>query len=87
MVPTIPGAHTMSKKTSAAKQVIATNILWDTDGYKGVAEKLPKEIEVEIPASITSDEEADAYVSDAITTKTGFYHNGFCCTPELTTLY
>ena len=77
----------MSKKTSTSKLVTATNILWDTDGNKGVAKKLPKEIKVEIPASITSDEEADAYVSDAITDMTGFCHNGFCCTPELTTLY
>ena len=44
-------------------------------------------VATEIPASISSDEEADAYVSDAITIKTGFYHNGFCCTPELNTLY
>lgn len=70
-----------------SKKVTVTNILWDTRSNNGVAKKLPKEIEVEIPASITSDEEADAYVSDAITIKTGFYHNGFCCTPELTTLY
>ena len=70
-----------------SKKVTVTNILWDTLSNNGVAKKLPKEIEVEIPASITSDEEADAYVSDAITIKTGFYHNGFCCTPELTTLY
>ena len=77
----------MNKKTSTSKLVTATNILWDTDGNKGVAKNLPKEIEVEIPASITSDEEADAYVFDAITVMTGFCHNGFCCTPELTTLY
>lgn len=77
----------MNKKASTPKQVTATNILWDTDGNKSLAKKLPKKIEVEIPASITSDEEADAYVSDAITVMTGFCHNGFCCTPELTTLY
>lgn len=69
------------------KQVKVTNILWDTRGNNGVAKKLPKEIEVEIPASITSDEEADAYVSDALTVMTGICHNGFCCTPDLTTLY
>lgn len=77
----------MNKKASTPKQVTATNILWDTDGNKSLAKKLPKKIEVEIPASITSDEEADAYVSDAITIMTGFCHGGFCCTPELTTLY
>lgn len=77
----------MSKKVSAPKKVTVTNILWDTDGNKSVAKKLPKELEVEIPASIKTDEEADAFVSDAITVMTGFCHEGFCCTPEISTLY
>jgi hypothetical protein len=77
----------MTKIVPTAKKVTVTNILWDTDGNKSVAKKLPKEIEVEIPATIKTDEEADAYVSDAITVMTGFCHEGFCCTPELTTLY
>lgn len=49
----------------------ATNIQWDTDGDEEILADLPTEIE--IPESMTDEEEISDYISD----ETGFCHYGF----------
>lgn len=49
----------------------ATNIKWDTDGSKALLKQLPSEIE--IPEGMTDEDEISDYLSD----KTGFCHDGF----------
>lgn len=65
------------------KQVTATNIIWDADDED--TSSLPTEIDISIPKSIKSYEEAVEFVSDAITNLSGFCHMGFTCSPELST--
>ena len=74
----------MAKKNEA-KKVSVTDIVWDTDGEK--VDGLPVQIEIEIPASIKSRDEAEEYVSDTVSDVGGFCHAGFSCTPELSTLF
>lgn len=49
----------------------AINIKWDTDGDMKVLSDLPEE--VEIPEGVTDEDE----ISDYLTDKTGFCHEGF----------
>jgi len=56
------------------------NIKWDTDGEDI---HLPTELTVEIPIDILDDYETVEYISDNITSQTGFCHKGFNTVPEL----
>lgn len=49
----------------------ATNIKWDTDGNKMLADALPSEME--IPEGMTDEDEISNFISDT----TGFCHFGF----------
>jgi len=56
----------------------ATNILWDTDGDKKLAQSLPKTICIDEVIDIFdgTDEHYDI-ISEYITNKTGFCHFGY----------
>lgn len=49
----------------------AINIKWDTDGDMKLFRELP--FEIEIPEGITDEDDISDYLSD----KTGFCHDGF----------
>ena len=70
---------------SKAKTVSVTDIVWDTDGEK--VDGLPEQVGVKIPASIKNRDEAEEYISDKLSEVSGFCHEGFTCTPELSTLF
>jgi hypothetical protein len=70
---------------STIKKVTVTDIMWDTDGEK--VDGLPVQILIEIPASIKNRDDAEEYVSDKVSEVGGFCHDGFSCTPELSTLF
>jgi hypothetical protein len=70
---------------STIKKVTVTDIMWDTDGEK--VDGLPVQILIEIPASIKRRDDAEEYVSDKVSEVSGFCHDGFSCTPELSTLF
>lgn len=55
---------------------IATNIKYDTDGEDI---DLPTEIEIDIPDFIDGEdgEDIEEYISDEISNRTGFCHDGF----------
>jgi len=55
-----------------------TNIKYDTDDVSG----LPKTLTIKVPANYEGDE-ADNYISDEISDRTGFTHKGFDTTPEI----
>ena len=59
--------------------------MWDTDGEK--VDGLPVQILIEIPTSIKNRDDAEEYVSDKVSEVSGFCHDGFSCTPELSTLF
>jgi hypothetical protein len=59
------------------KKALVTNIQWDTDGDKKLAQSLPNQLTINIPKDIVSDEEIDEYVSDEISNISGFCHYGF----------
>ena len=70
---------------SKAKTVSVTDIVWDTDSEK--VDGLPEQVSVKIPASIKNRDEAEEYISDKLSEVSGFCHEGFTCTPELSTLF
>ena len=70
---------------SIIKKGTVTDIVWDTDDEE--VDDLPEQITIEIPASIKSRDEAEEYVSDKVSEVSGFCHDGFSCTPELSTLF
>jgi hypothetical protein len=70
---------------STIKKVTVTDIMWDTDGEK--VDGLPVQILIEIPTSIKNRDDAEEYVSDKVSEVGGFCHDGFSCTPELSTLF
>lgn len=70
---------------SKAKTVSVTDIVWDTDDEE--VDGLPEQVDVEIPASIKNRDEAEEYISDKLSEVSGFCHDGFTCTPELSTLF
>ena len=70
---------------STIKKVTVTDIMWDTDGEK--VDGLPVQILIEIPTSIKNRDDAEEYVSDKVSEVGGFCHEGFSCTPELSTLF
>ena len=56
----------------------ATNILWDTDGDKELAESLPKKICIDEVIDIyNKTDEQHEIISNFITEKTGFCHFGY----------
>jgi hypothetical protein len=65
-----------------AKTYIITNIKYDTDGAKV---KLPKEMTIKVPADVEAEgyEAIEQYISDEISNRTGFCHEGFAITPEI----
>jgi hypothetical protein len=67
------------------KQVQLTDIQYDTDEEE--VDSLPSEMTVLIPASITSEEEAEHFLSEHISNATGWCHQGFTVDPPLNTLY
>lgn len=56
-------------------KILITDIQWDTDGDKGLFEKLPQKIEWE--GEIDEEDEIDEVIGDAISDQTGFCHYGF----------
>ena len=60
----------MDKKELGEFKMKVTNIDWDTDGDKELKASLPQEMD--IPDNIPLDE-----ISDYISDKVGFCHNGF----------
>jgi hypothetical protein len=64
-------------------RVVVSDIQYDSDGVQG----LPPQLQMNIPESILTQEEAEEFVSDEISNITGFCHLGFTCTPELSTLF
>ena len=59
------------------KEIIITDISWDTDDV--VVEDLPIRIEYDIVAPLTTDmSELEEHLSEHITEEYGFCHNGFC---------
>ena len=64
------------------KKYLVTNIEWDTDGEDV---DLPNELEIILPddEELTSPEEIEHYISEAITNETGFCHFGFATEPEI----
>jgi hypothetical protein len=59
-----------------------TNIKYDTDGEDV---NLPNELEITVPDNIQSQgyEATEQYISDEISNKTGFCHEGFSTTPKI----
>lgn len=51
----------------------ATNILWDIDNEEEYDEPIDLPTEIEIPSSLTDEEE----ISDYLSATTGFCHKGF----------
>lgn len=72
----------MAKKTFPTTYTI-TDIEYDTDGANV---KLPKEMTITIPDDVEKNyEDVEQYISDKITSETGYCHNGFATTPEIPT--
>lgn len=51
-----------------------TDIIYDTDGEDV---DLPSELVINVPNDITDEQEIDDYISDEISSITGFCHKGF----------
>ena len=60
-------------KTHIMKAIV-TNIQYDTDGE---VVDLPTQLEIEVPSDLVEEQDIDDFVSDEITTFTGFCHFGF----------
>jgi hypothetical protein len=56
------------------KRVTVTDITYDTDGENI---DLPKELTVELPEDVITDDDISEYVSDYISNYTGYCHFGF----------
>ena len=61
------------------KQKIMKNYIvcvseYDTDG---ISVPLPKELEIEVPDNMTDVEEIEDFISDEISSMTGYCHKGF----------
>lgn len=69
----------MAKKTFPTTYTI-TNIKYDTDGIKV---KLPKEMTITVPSDVHGYEDIETFISDEISNRTGFCHEGFATTPEI----
>ena len=60
---------------------IVTDIKYDTDGQKV---KLPKKMEIVVPdEEHTCYEDIEYFISEEITNRTGYCHEGFATTPEI----
>jgi hypothetical protein len=55
-------------------KAIVTNIQYDTDGE---VVDLPTQLEIEVPSDLVEEQDIDDFVSDEITTFTGYCHFGF----------
>lgn len=60
-----------------------TNIKYDTDGQSAKKLGLPKEMEIEVPEDLTTYDEIENYISEEISNRTGYCHEGFATTPEI----
>lgn len=56
------------------KRVTAVDIKYDTDGENI---DLPRELTVELPDDVITDDDISEYVSDYISNHTGYCHFGF----------
>lgn len=68
---------------SKTKKFTVTNIKYDTDGQSAKKLGLPKKMEIKVPADLTIYEEIEDYISDEISNRTGYCHEGFATTPEI----
>lgn len=61
------------------RKYTVTDIQYDTDGEEV---DLPKELKIVIPKDIEDDDILD-YISDEISNRTGFCHDGFVTNPPI----
>jgi hypothetical protein len=62
------------------KKFTVTNIKYDTDGEDV---NLPAEMEIVVPEDVNGYEEIEEFISNEISNRTGFCHEGFATTPQI----
>jgi hypothetical protein len=65
------------------KKFKVTNIKYDTDGVSAKKLGLPKEMEIEVPDDVEGYDEIEHFISEEISNRTGYCHEGFATTPEI----
>jgi hypothetical protein len=73
-------AELMAKGGGAGKKYTVTDIKYDTDGEDT---DLPTEMEITVPKGMTDSEEILEFISNEISDRTGFSHEGFSTTPQI----
>ncbi len=66
-----------------AKKYTVTHIKYDTDGVSAKKLGLPKEMEIEVPDDVEGYDEIENFISEEISNRTGYCHEGFATTPEI----
>jgi hypothetical protein len=74
----------MAKKKQQGTEYLITNIKYDTDGMSAKKLGLPKTMKIVVPdEEHTCYEDIENFISDEISNRTGYCHEGFATTPEI----
>ena len=76
----IGSAEKFAKGGGVGKKYTVTDIKYDTDGEDI---DLPTEMEITVPKGMTDSEEILEFISDEISDRTGFSHEGFSTDPQI----